>query len=704
LYNTLLNGSVFSEGSDFSYVDENGVAQTRHIHALRVANVLSPDFGSVSSNTINRTGALNTNLQADYDNQDNLKISLRYVYAKAEKQNREAQLQQGSPAWLWTDENVGEDGVTRLYDGKDPIHPFPLTVDYTGDYPSFSYVGDVSSSSALVNYQALAKGNDTDASLNVIRADVNYAFDGDVLQSVDVGFRHGVRDAKKEEFEYVTPTGRYANDQRIPITKRNQLYSGNEVWQRYPDFRYFDYSREQQELRDAGLHQNDFNGNDPTIVTFTDFGPFKGFERGVAAVGPEAWDDPLAFMNRLYATDDMRVRTVNNPGLSYEVEEASTSAYFQVNLDDSEGIWGIPYKGNVGVQVLNTAREAIRNKVPSVLDIYNSIGHDNNQRLAFVYGKEKSTRSFVQTLPSLNLNLFPVEDVVVRVAAAKTTSRNDLKNVGSGLVLWYTDCTKTDENGNTVMVMNGSGQMVGDTVACIGGGNDEGNIDIKPWSANVYNLASEWYFAPNSIIGIGLFKIDVKESVQGYQEQHRFVDLDGIDRGNTGTIWASRNAGASSLTGLEIGYKQPFTFLPGFLGATGIEANYTYSKSESSDSDIEGNVMPLPSNSKNQSNLILWYDKSGLNIRLAYNWKSAEYQGIRGLNYSGAPVQFGSWTEPTAYLDLSVSYWLNEHISFNLNGTNLTEQDQRVYSQYSDQLQQLNVQERRVSAGVTFTL
>lgn len=696
LYNTLLNGSVFSKGSDFTYVDANGATQTRHIYAMRVANVLAPDFVSYSSNKINRTGALNTNLQADFDNQDNLKASVRYVYAKAEKQYREAQLQQGSPAWLWVD----VDGKN----GKDPIHPYPLTVDYTGDYPAFSYVGDVSTSDSLVNYQGLAKGSNTDATLNILRADVNYAFNGNLVQSVDVGFRHGVRDAKQHEFEYVTPTGRYADNQRIPIDKRNQLYSGNEIWQRYADFRYFDYSKELKALRDAGLPDNGFHANDPTIVKFTDFGPFKGFENGVAAVSPGAWDDPLAFMNRLYANGDMTVKTVDNPGLSYDVQEASTSAYFQANLDSSEGLWGIPYKGNVGLQILNTEREVVRNVVPSVLDIYNSIGYDNNQKLAFVYDKEKSTRSFVQTLPSLNLNFFPSDDVIVRLAAAKTTSRNDLKNVGSGLTLWYTDCVKTDENGKTVMITNGDGKLVGDTVSCIGGGSDQGNIDIKPWSANVYNLASEWYFDKNAILGVGLFKIDIGESVQGYQEQRRFLDLDGIDRGNTGTVWVSRNAGASSLYGMEFGYKQPFTFLPGILSSTGIEANYTYSKSESADTDIEGNVMPLPSNSKHQANLILWYDKSGLNVRLAYNWKSAEYQGIRGLNYSGAPVQFASWTEPTGYLDLSISYWLNDHFSFNLNGTNLTQQDQRVYSQYSDQLQQLNVQERRVSAGITITL
>jgi iron complex outermembrane recepter protein len=697
LYNTLISGSEFSGGSDFSYVDENGVRQTRQIHALRVAKLLSPEFLSYSRNKINRTGALNSNIQVDFDNQDNLKASLRFIYAKAEKQYREAALQQGSPAWLWVD----VDGVN----GKDPINPFPLTVDYTGEYPKFSYEGDVSDASKLANYQAGAKGSNTEATLGVIRADVNYAFDSDVVQSVDLGIRHGVRDAQYNEFYYVTPTGRYDDDQRIPLSKRNQLFTGNELWQRYPDFRYFDYNRELLALRNAGLLDNGFRADDPSITTFKDFGPFKGFENGVAALNPAAWDNPLDFLNRLYSDGTTKVRTVDDPAYAYEVEESSTSTYFQLNLDDSNGLWGIPYKGNVGVQVLSTDREVTRHKIPEVLDIYNSIGYKDYQKLAFVYEKDRSNRSFVQTLPSLNLNFFPVDDVIVRVAAAKTTSRNDLKNVGSGLNLWYTQCNKTDENGNRVMVLNGAGQLVGDNVTCVGGGSDQGNIDIKPWSANVYNMAAEWYFAENAILGLGLFQIDIATSVQNFQERRSFVDADGIDRGNTGLVWVSQNVGASSLHGLELGYKQPFSFLPGaFLSSTGIEANYTYSVSESTDRDIEGNVLPLPSNSKHQSNLILWYDKAGVNVRLAYNWKSAEYDGIRGLNFSGAPAKMATWIEPVGYLDLSISYWVNEHLSFNLNGTNLTEQSRKAYSQYKDQLQSIWVQERRLSAGVTFTL
>jgi iron complex outermembrane recepter protein len=163
--------------------------------------------------------------------------------------------------------------------------------------------------------------------------------------------------------------------------------------------------------------------------------------------------------------------------------------------------------------------------------------------------------------------------------------------------------------------------------------------------------------------------------------------------------------GASSLYGLEFGYKQPFTFLPGeFLSATGMEFNYTYSESESTDKDFMGNAFPLQSNSKHQSNMILWYDKAGLNVRLAYNWKSKEYDGRFGLQTQADPISMGNWVEPQGYLDLSVSYWLNDHLSFNASGTNLTEQSRKSYSQYENQFNNMWIQERRYNLGITLTL
>ncbi len=694
LYNTIQTAQVGSS-APISYVDGNGVTQNRTLYALRQVDVWAGDFQTVSTNDSNRTASLNTNFQLDYTNHDNVTATLRYVHASAEKLNREADFQQGTPMWLWVD----EDGIP----GKDPVDGYHVSIDYTRDIPSFSYVDDLSSPEMLKQYQGFAEGYNADAELNVLRADVKFEFDHPFVTSVETGLRHGVREANYDKFFYVTPTGRYTTweDPRVPTDKRYLLLPGNLVWQKYPDWLKFNYDETNLSLIDiGGLQDNGFSGAD--TMPFTDFGPIQGFEQGVSSLNPAAWDNPLAFMNRLYPG----TRTVSDPGYRYGVEEAATSAYLQLNFLSDTGVFGVPYSGNLGLQVVRTQRDVEKSVVPEVLDIFNSIGYDDWQKIAYVYDSQLIEHSFTEVLPSINLNFFPTDNTIVRFGAAKTMTNNNLENVGSGLTLWYQRCPKTDEDGNPVMVRDPStGNSVQDDLGCVGGGSDRGRPDIEPWMASVYNLSGEWYFAQDSMLGVGLFLIDVANSVEDFQEQRNFADLDGINRGRMANIWTTRNVGASDLYGIEMGYKQPFTFLPGdFLSALGAEFNYTWSQSDSGAVDIQGKELPLPSNSEHQTNLILWYDKHGLNVRLAYNWRSEEYLGRVGLNTNEAEMVLGNWLEPTGYLDLSVSYQITDNIGVYFNGTNLTEQSRRSYAQFEDQFQSLWVQERRFALGVNVSL
>ncbi|HEY7883377.1 MAG TPA: TonB-dependent receptor [Cellvibrionaceae bacterium] len=694
-YNVLQpNGNTQVEyGATVTIPDTDGNIVQRDIYYVTVADVWAADFQTNSTNNIEKTAAINSNIELNYTNNDNITASLRYVYGKAESQEREATFQQGTPAWLWVD----EDGI----EGKDPVDGFRVTVDYSQEYPNFSFEGDLSDPEVLDQYQGFANGRNTEAEINVVRGDLNLLLDWGMVESVDFGVRHGVREANNNRFEYVTATGRYTDweDPRVPADLRYRLLPGNLIWQRYPDWRKFNYSDSNINLIEiGGLQDNGFSGAD--TMAFTDFGPIGGFETGVAALNPEAWDNPYEFLTRLYGD----VRTIDNPGYTYDVEEASTSAHVQLNFSNNDtGIFGVPYSGNVGVKVVQTDRTVITNDVPEVLDMFNSIGYDEWQKLAFVYGQTVEEVSFTDTLPSFNFNLFPTDDITLRFSVAETMTRNDLDNVGASLNLWYQRCPKTDENGEPVMVVSPSGP-VQDDVGCVGGGDDRGSASIKPWRATVYNTSAEWYFAENSILGLGLFLIEVDTSVIDAQEQRPFRDMDGIDRGRMANIWTTRNAEASDLYGLEVGYKQPFTFLPGeFLSAMGVEANYTYSHSESDANDIEGNALPLPSNSEHQANFILWYDKDGLNIRAAYNWRSKEYMGPFEVNTNTAVLDMGQWLEPTGYLDVSINYWLNDYVSFYLNGTNLTGQSRHSYAQFEGQFHSLWAQERRYSAGVSLS-
>lgn len=136
----------------------------------------------------------------------------------------------------------------------------------------------------------------------------------------------------------------------------------------------------------------------------------------------------------------------------------------------------------------------------------------------------------------------------------------------------------------------------------------------------------------------------------------------------------------------------------------GAELNYTYSDSKSGKDDLEGNSFPLESNSKHQYNAVLWYQNEKLSSRLAYNWRSAQYQSQIGLQTNEAALNLGNWIEASGYLDASINYDVIENVTVYLQGTNVLETNKKSYAQFEGAFRSLHVQERRVALGIRVRL
>lgn len=688
-YDVLRPGTITKKEAT---IPASGSTPTRVINSVQVAVVEAPDFQATTKSRQNHTDALNSNFELAYDSGDAFKGSVRYVHATAEKEYEEATFQQGTPAWYWID-------VDPKDDKNDARDPFLVTVDYTQEYPTFSYNDDLSGIDRLNLFQAFGYGQKDEASLDVFRADGSYEFSFADFTSIDFGLRYGTRDVTTTKYDYLTPTGYYStwDDPAVPSDLWRKKLPGDAVWQKYPN--WYDFKG------DAGLQLPAFDALKSQLISYNDFGPFKGFEKGVSALDPKSLDDVTGFMNFLYPG----AQKMADPAKGYTVVEDSTSAYLQANFENDTGVFGIPYSGNLGVQVVQTDREVTKGVYPLVSPPpegtflgggYNAtLGKPDLWQGTFkTLGTKTVSASYTDVLPAVNINFFPREDVIVRASYNQTMTRNDLVNVGEGVTLWYQDFRvytpdgdREDENGKYKQV-NGPG-----------GGSDQGNPDIKPWRADNYNMSAEWYFSEGSILGVSIFKIDVKSATQGLQEQRAYADSDGVTRRSV-NIWTTKNVGAAPLQGLEIGYKQSFDFLPGLLSKTGAEFNYTYSDSTSKDKDLEGVAFPLQSNSEHQYNAVLWYQDDKLGARLAYNWRSDIFQGRNGLNTNEAPINLGNWTEAAGFLDASINYNILENVTVSLQGTNLTETSDRRYAQFESQFNSINVQERRVSLGLRVKL
>jgi TonB-dependent receptor len=134
-----------------------------------------------------------------------------------------------------------------------------------------------------------------------------------------------------------------------------------------------------------------------------------------------------------------------------------------------------------------------------------------------------------------------------------------------------------------------------------------------------------------------------------------------------------------ALHGLEFGLKQAFDFLPGRFANLGIDANFTYSPSDVG-KDIAGNTIPFQENSKEQANVILWYQDKKFELRVAGNYRSKravaqDYGGITG---------FEEYQDSTFYLDASTSYEFAPHWTVFAEGSNLTKESEHYYLVWPD--------------------
>jgi outer membrane receptor protein involved in Fe transport len=76
------------------------------------------------------------------------------------------------------------------------------------------------------------------------------------------------------------------------------------------------------------------------------------------------------------------------------------------------------------------------------------------------------------------------------------------------------------------------------------------------------------------------------------------------------------------------------------------------------------------------SNLIAFYDKNGIGVRLAYNWRDDFLGGTGQTNVGAGPP---SYTADYEQWDLSASWWINDNMQLFADVLNLTDETIHVY-------------------------
>ncbi|UDF02857.1 TonB-dependent receptor [Asticcacaulis sp. AND118] len=295
---------------------------------------------------------------------------------------------------------------------------------------------------------------------------------------------------------------------------------------------------------------------------------------------------------------------------SYAVSEKTSAIYGMIDFG------GEKWKGNAGVRVIKTEQDTTQ-YAPSAAGKQTSIFGN--------YDIVRVKRDYTDVLPSANLTYFATDELVLRAGVAKVISRPGFAKLAGSATL--------NELANT--------------------GTSGGNPYLDPFKATQFNATAEWYYTPEALLSLNLFKLDIDSYITTEQFTAFYVTPQ-TPQGKNFLMTGPANGNGGSNEGFELNWQQPLAYGFGFI------ANYTYADGKTASG------APIDGNSKTTYNLTGYYENDRVSARLAYNFRSKFKSGTdRGTDM---------WQDDISSLDTSVSVNLTDQVALTFDAQNLTEE------------------------------
>ena len=194
-----------------------------------------------------------------------------------------------------------------------------------------------------------------------------------------------------------------------------------------------------------------------------------------------------------------------------------------------------------------------------------------------------------------------------------------------------------------------------------------GNPNLEPFEALQYDLTFEWYTSPSSALVAGVFYKDISRFVQT-----QFSNLD--YQGRRYLLSSKVNGGKAKVQGVELAWQQVFTGLPAPFDGLGMQANYTWTDSEANYVDGDTTFQDaLEVVAKNSYNLVGFYEKGPLSVRLSYSWRDDIVNSV------GTADIATNNTRAYGTLDGNISWQITPALAVFANAINLTGEVQNMY-------------------------
>ena len=660
------------------------------IYTTQVYEKWPGDVESYSQIIRRRSTAQNFNLQLDFDNGGPFTAGVRGIRETAKQELIETDVNiSDSDGCLWADPNSAlpcgtfvyptQLGGDRVFNANGiPQNTVPIVADFRGRNITISMPASLASDFANPNawtMKTLESGEDynRNTAVTALRFDGHYKFNDSF--HLNFGVRNSIRSADNDGFTLVTPVyggiGATNPDGTPNASGCLVRYAGSDVIlsgnaSGSTPNTWCTAGNSEGAFRAGPVSSQPMSKTPPALANnFQQYNNLQGSGINFWAINPQAMDNPLAFWKSIYPN----ATTQASPAYTWSVSMKELASYGQADFRGQLG--GMSYSGNIGARVIHTDLNVTQH-LTGLPGEYGTEAADA--------GAEITRRSYNDVLPALNFALNVTDKMTVRLSASKNMMPLDLSKWGGGLQLGYSLLeTKTGP------------------IYQVATGNSAGNPHLNPWRSTNYGASFEYYINPTSMVNLELFHIDVKSFiVNGAVTNCNLPDEDGVVRNHCIAITTPLQGSGNSIQGAEFDYRQGFTFLPWLLANTGMEFNVTYAPSKTGERDLAGNEIPFQDNSTESGNLVLWYQDKHFEVRLAYNYRSKRafedsVGGIAGLEEYEAPQR---------YLDASAAYKFNKYAQVFVDATNLTNEYQRFYLVWPDQLGHSNFSERMFTVGL----
>jgi iron complex outermembrane receptor protein len=403
-----------------------------------------------------------------------------------------------------------------------------------------------------------------------------------------------------------------------------------------------------------------FSGNDKLVPELMVFDPMDAYAYLEGLGNPQASNIP-GYNYECCGTNYVgKLDLALDPGSVQDITETTIALFLKVGIDSEIG--NLPFHINAG---LREERTDVTSKGIGRVPTRLTLSDADPTLLSTTFSESQpisTSHDYSFLLPSFDLKLDLRDDLILRFDASRTLTRPAINLL-------------------TPVLNVGALPRVGAL------GASGGNPTLEPFLSDNLDLGLEWYYHDTSYLAANVFFKDVTNFiVQGTQRQ---TINDVIDPSTNMpaiyTVTQQVNGPKAQVYGLEMAWQHLFGE-SGFgfnANMTLVDTNKPYDRNDLTQSGFA--VTGLA----DSANFVGFYDKNGLEIRLAVNWRD-EYllQFGQEQNLSA----FG--TEPTfvnasTQLDLSASYKFTDRLNVFFEGTNLTNETMSTHGRYNNQL--LNV-------------